>query len=48
MRTRCQIALARDMLEKLPEMEEVVRSCAEKYRGTGAADRQLLYSSVAK
>ena len=47
-RTRCQIALARDMLEKLPEMEEVVRSCAEKYRGTGAADRQLLYSSVAK
>ena len=36
------------MLEKLPEMEEVVRSCAEKYRGTGAADRQLLYSSVAK
>lgn len=47
-RTRCQIALARDMLGKLPEMEEVVRSCAEKYRGTGAADRQLLYSSVAK
>ena len=47
-RTRCQIALARDMLEKLPEMEEMVRSCAEKYRGTGAADRQLLYSSVAK
>lgn len=47
-RTRCQIALARDMLGKLPEMEEVVRSCAERYRGTGAADRQLLYSSVAK
>ena len=47
-RTRCQIALARDMLGKLPEMEEVVRSCAERYRRTGAADRQLLYSSVAK
>ena len=27
-RTRCQIALAKDMLKKLPEMEEIVRSCA--------------------
>lgn len=27
-RTRCQIALAKDMLEKMPEMEEIVRNCA--------------------
>ena len=26
-RTRCQIALAKDMLRKLPEMEAIVRSC---------------------
>ena len=26
-RTRCQIALAKDMLKKMPEMEAVVRSC---------------------
>jgi len=26
-RTRCQIALAKDMLKKLPEMEAVVREC---------------------
>jgi len=26
-RTRCQIALAKDMLQKLPEMEAVVRQC---------------------
>jgi len=26
-RTRCQIALAKDMLTKLPEMEAIVRSC---------------------
>ena len=26
-RTRCQIALAKDMLRKLPEMERIVRSC---------------------
>ena len=27
-RTRCQIALAKDMLRKMPEMEEIVRQCA--------------------
>ena len=27
-RTRCQIALAKDMLKKMPEMEQVVRDCA--------------------
>lgn len=27
-RTRCQIALAKDMLKKLPEMETIVRDCA--------------------
>ena len=26
-RTRCQIALARDMLKKLPQMEQIVRDC---------------------
>ncbi len=26
-RTRCQIALAKDMLKKLPEMEQIVRDC---------------------
>ena len=26
-RTRCQIALAKDMLKKMPEMEQVVRDC---------------------
>ena len=31
-RTRCQIALAKDMLRKMPQMEEIVRECAEKYR----------------
>lgn len=30
-RTRCQIALAKDMLSKLPEMERIVRECAAKY-----------------
>ena len=29
-RTRCQIALAKDMLAKMPQMEEIVRSCIEK------------------
>ena len=29
-RTRCQIALAKDMLKKLPEMEAVVRECIAK------------------
>lgn len=28
-RTRCQIALAKDILKKLPEMERVVKECAE-------------------
>ncbi len=27
-RTRCQIALAKDMLKKMPEMEKIVRDCA--------------------
>lgn len=27
-RTRCQIALAKDMLKKLPQMEQIVRQCA--------------------
>ena len=31
-RTRCQIALAKDMLRKMPQMEEIVRECAAKYR----------------
>lgn len=31
-RTRCQIALSRDMLKKRGEMEQVVRECVEKYR----------------
>ena len=29
-RTRCQIALAKDILQKLPEMEQVIRECVEK------------------
>ena len=31
-RTRCQIALAKDMLVKMDEMESVVRACEEKYK----------------
>ena len=31
-RTRCQIALAKDMLEKMPQMERIVLECAAKYR----------------
>ncbi len=31
-RTRCQVALAKDMLEKLPDMERIVRECAARYR----------------
>jgi len=31
-RTRCQIALAKDMLKKLPEMETIVRACIEANR----------------
>lgn len=31
-RTRCQIALAKDMLSKLDAMKAIVRACAEKYR----------------
>ena len=29
-RTRCQIALAKDILKKLPQMEQVIRECIEK------------------
>ena len=32
-RTRCQIALAKDMLKKLPEMEAIVRDCVAAVRG---------------
>ena len=28
-RTRCQIALAKDMLQKLPQMERIIRDCVE-------------------
>ncbi len=31
-RTRCQISLAKDMLRKLPRMEEIVREYIEKFR----------------
>ena len=31
-RTRCQIALAKDMLNKLPEMERIVRACVAAAR----------------
>lgn len=31
-RTRCQIALAKDMLVKMDEMERVVRACVERYK----------------
>ena len=31
-RARCQIALAKDMLKKLPEMEAVIRECAQNYK----------------
>ena len=31
-RTRCQIALAKDMLKKLPEMETIVRECIAKFK----------------
>lgn len=30
-RTRCQIALAKDMLEKMDKMEQIVDKCARKY-----------------
>jgi len=29
-RTRCQIALAKDMLQKLPQMEKIIGNCVEK------------------
>ena len=29
-RTRCQIALAKDMLKKMDEMNAIVRNCVEK------------------
>ncbi|MBQ6832835.1 MAG: aminoglycoside phosphotransferase family protein, partial [Lachnospiraceae bacterium] len=31
-RTRCQIALAKDMLVKMDEMEKTVRDCVKKYK----------------
>ncbi len=31
-RTRCQIALAKDMLRKLPEMDDIIRQCVKQYR----------------
>ena len=31
-RTRCQIALAKDMLRKMDRMNEIVRSCVEAAR----------------
>lgn len=32
-RTRCQIALAKDMWEKMDAMDAIVQACAKKYRG---------------
>ena len=32
-RTRCQIALARDMLEKMPRMEQIIRYCIAEIHG---------------
>ena len=31
-RARCQIALAKDMLDKMPEMEKIVRDCVQKFK----------------
>ena len=31
-RARCQIALAKDMLNKMPQMEAIVRECIEKFK----------------
>jgi hypothetical protein len=31
-RTRCQIALAKDMLRKMPEMEKIVRECVAAFK----------------
>jgi len=31
-RTRCQVALAKDILKHLDEMQEIVQQCCEKYR----------------
>ena len=31
-RMRCQIALAKDMLAKMPEMDKIVRDCVEQYK----------------
>ena len=31
-RARCQIALAKDMLEKMPEMEKIVRNCVQQFK----------------
>ena len=31
-RARCQIALAKDMLEKMPQMERIVRDCVAAFK----------------
>jgi len=31
-RTRCQIALAKDMMEKMDAMDAIIRECAQKYK----------------
>ena len=31
-RTKCQIALAKDMLQKLDAMDAIVKACVKKYR----------------
>lgn len=31
-RTRCQIALAKDMLRRMAEMDQIVKACADRYR----------------
>ena len=31
-RTRCQVALAKDMLKKMPEMEKIVRDCVQQFK----------------
>ena len=31
-RTRCQIALAKDMLKKMDAMNAIVRDCARRYK----------------
>ena len=31
-RTKCQIALAKDMLQKLDAMDAIVKACVKKYK----------------